>query len=195
VSRRREVQIERAKREVEHAEKEKVKLVRSIENMQAKYVEKLNAGDDKRAEAVLDMLTAGRDKLDSLEARLGAARAALEAVSAEPNLDSALDFMNGLRKELRGAVERAAGDAKRLPEVVRSNFDSVYLRHMDDGSIEIGPVLAREAVERILGRKWVERREALGVPPTMQELSEMTPEQAESKMDEWEWMLEPYLEP
>jgi hypothetical protein len=102
--------------------------------------------------------------------------------------------MNGLRGELQGAVERAGGDAKRLAEVIRSNFAAVYLRHLDDGSIEIAPVLAREAVERILGREWVQRREALGEhAPTVEELDSMALDEAESRIAAWESITEPYL--
>jgi hypothetical protein len=188
-TRTREVTMERAKREVERAEGDRKKITALIRRDKTVHAE---LDDPRELRASLNVIADGEAELEAAGVRLQAASDALEAVSGEPSLDPALDFMTRLRSELRGAVGRAGGDAKRLAEVVRSNFASVFLRHLEDGSIEIAPVLAPEAVERILGRLPAERLDAH--TPTIDELDEMTLVQAPGTIAEWEKITKSYIE-
>jgi site-specific DNA recombinase len=190
----REVDRRRMTGEVERAREARSKLAASIKRREAKYVEKDNAGKDKAAEALLDMLVAERAALEPADARLRAAEAALAGVEVEIDLDPILDFATALRDEIAGRVESARGDVKRLNAVLRDTFDSIMLTASDEG-VEIGPVLNRATVERVLAREGLgERLAVLGQAPTLAELDAMDLEEAEGAVAEFVEVMDRYAE-
>jgi hypothetical protein len=139
--------------EVERATAALADEERRVQRQSEQWERWLDAGDDTKADAVLEVLERRRADRDRARIRLQAATDAYTTAGAttdEP-VDAMLDFYNALRKELAGRVEGAGGNVKRLNACLRDYFERVELRETDGGCIVIRPVLSDEATARIVG--------------------------------------------
>lgn len=117
--------------------------------LRAKYDALVAAGDDAKAEIVLETLAGRRGQAQAARSRLNAAHDAKDVVAGEVPVDPMLDFFNRLSAELVGRVDTTRGDVRRTNAVLRDFFARIELTATDAG-VRMLPVLSAAAQARIL---------------------------------------------
>jgi len=135
---------ERLTRELERAERDHAAQEARHAAVQRKWADYIAAGDDARADLVLEAVERERDALAQAERRLAATRDALASVPEQANGDALLDFANGLQAAVRGRLEAANGSMAAVNLALRELFASFTLREGEwagvgaDGAIVFG---------------------------------------------------------
>ena len=133
--------------ETERAVADVVENERVAARLRARYDMLVAAGDDVKAEIVLDALAGRRGDADAARLRLKATTDAMALVAGEIPIDPMLDFFSQLRTELVGRVDAARGSVRRTNAVLRDFFAAVELKQTPYG-IAMLPVLTTAAQGR-----------------------------------------------
>lgn len=127
-------------------ESEGAKLARREGALQERWLDAMDAGDDRREEIVYEALETLAAERDAVRKSLRALERELVSLPTEPPIDAVLDLYNDLSRSLRGAEGRTMADLNVRLRAVFAEFRIETLE--DEGVLGVLPVLRPDVVER-----------------------------------------------
>jgi hypothetical protein len=137
-----EVRAERGtvERGAAEAQQEAMTIARRVEAAHGQYEEALDAGDDALASTALRQVARFEKQQEEALARVREAEARLAEWTAEPDVNAALDFYNGIVDLIEGRVAKARGVAE-LNVALRDLLAGVLVDTVSTAAAEVARVL------------------------------------------------------